>query len=318
MVAAAGGRARAGAAASGAAGGGAHDGGMAQPGGGQQHGSPGAGSVQHGRHVATACWTSAASRTGSNLIGILIGPGCGRPGLLLSSVEAMEAAVAAQMTQPGQVPMAQVQAVPVGAPAPMAIARPPVDPLAAVEDAVKREYHNQLYEESVQQLETELERVRQLHEARTFKSLRACVIIARTAADEYVECNWSAYKNGSRPTPAALATLQGILKEALDAHLEMGGWDPADDLSCCCCPVACATGPCRVVFDPATTRPQITVASAQAALTAALASLRPACASARRTAMACAGLLSPRADVAVTVSHLGRQSESGSGSGQSS
>ena len=130
----------------------------------------------------------------------------------------------------------------------------PADPIAGAEAAAKRAYHAQLYEESVLELQAGVERVRQWHGPRTFKSTRATVIIGRKVRSEYMDWNWSRPKDGgdARPTPAALVDLDAMLSDALQAHVEMGGWDPTDDLSCCCCPFACTTGPCRAVYDPRT------------------------------------------------------------------
>ena len=153
-----------------------------------------------------------------------------------------------------------VEAELVLAPTATTMARP-VDPVSAAEMAAQRQYHDQLYAECVRELESGLEQVRQLQPAgsssHTLKNTRAVLVRGRKVRAEYVTWNWDRAKpndgSGPRPTPAALPELESILEQYLGAHLELGGWDPADDLSCCCCPCACTTGPCRVVYDPSTT-----------------------------------------------------------------
>ena len=111
------------------------------------------------------------------------------------------------------------------APAPMGMMRP-ADPIAGAEAAAKRAYHAQLYEESVLELQAGVERVRQWHGPRTFKSTRATVIIGRKVRSEYMDWNWSRPKDGgdARPTPAALVDLDAMLPERRAAGARRDGW----------------------------------------------------------------------------------------------
>ena len=130
-------------------------------------------------------------------------------------------------------------------PSPVVMARP-VDPLETAQSAADRQYHEQLYQESVSELQAGFERVRELRalDQSVMHHTRAVLIAGRKVRAEYVDWNWK-----SRPTPAALVELDAILAEALSRHKELGGWDPADDLYCCCCPFVCTTNPCRIVYE---------------------------------------------------------------------